>query len=172
VAARRMTRARARTKNHFSWTATETILLNVIPGDMLDFPVVDPIIDLDNPTAHVECTLLRMRGYLHVIPNGIVANEDWSCMIAAYVLDEDESVTTVPPSAVSTYTHEDILWTDGAGGFLPSAVPIDFAHGHHFTVDIKAKRKLAAGQVAHVVVENTGGIDIAVMGVIRGLITV
>jgi len=115
--------------------------------------------------------LLRMRGWLEFAPDELpTGNSNFAYMIVAYVLDDDEDPTTSPPGSVGTYTHEDVLWTSGGFWFAPSALPLDVVPGKHHVVDIKAKRKLQSGQTVHVNIQNVGTDEIAVSGVIRGLV--
>jgi len=163
-------RAPARRRGDHIWTAASAEPTEIPVGNSLTFPVVDVIVDTDNPIAKVHCTLLRMRGWLEICVNEITADINFAYMIVAYVLDDDEDPSTSPPGSVGTYTHEDVLWTNGGFWFSPSAVPIDFSPGKHHEIDIKAKRKITSGKTVHVNIQNVGAGSLAVSGVIRGLV--
>jgi len=170
VAARnRARRAPVRRNGELMWTASSSEPITITPGSFLDFPVLDVIADLDNPVGQEHVTLLRMRGYLCVLPLELDAATIPSFMAAALVLDDDEDSSTTPPGTVGTYTHEDVLWTWGGMFFCPSAVPIDYVPSKDTTLDIKSKRRLRSGEGVHIVIQNVGSVDIVALGVIRAL---
>jgi len=171
VVAKRAMRARSHKRGEYVWTATSAQPTELAVASFLTFPVVDPIIDLDNPTGQAHCTLMRTRGWLEVGPNEIGNGDvNFAYMIVAYVLDRDIDVTTKPPGTVDTYTHQDILWTAGGCWLAPSTIPVDMIPFKHHEIDIKSKRKLMTGQIYHVVIQNVGSQSLALTGVIRGLV--
>jgi len=115
---------------------------------------------------------MRIRGYIDWVPVGIDAGNEAALMAVALVLDKDEDPGTTPPGTVGTYTHEDVLWTGGGMYQMNSAVPTDTVKSYRFDLDIKSKRRLKSGQIVYIVTQNVGGVDVAVIGAIRGLLLV
>jgi len=173
VAGRFAQRGRSRRKGKYAWTATNSEPLIIAQGDFLAWPVVDMILDIGGTAlAQQEATLMRIRGYIDWVPVGIDAGNEAALMAVALVLDKDEDPGTTPPGTVGTYTHEDVLWTGGGMYQMNSAIPTDTVKSYRFDLDIKSKRRLKSGQIVYIVTQNVGGVDVAVIGAIRGLLLV
>jgi len=129
------------------WTASATDGTIITDGGSVNFPVLDVGADTGG-TGQKEVTLLRMRGWIAVHLIEVTAGNR-ILMGGASVHDTEDS--TAPPDwrNVNNYTDEDILWTFGGAMRVHSALTteIESKTTWHFPVDIRAKRKLKAGQI-------------------------
>jgi len=137
-------------KSGLVWTATSSDGTLLSDGDTFQFPVLVVADDITGGSpGQVECTLLRIRGWVSISCTAVANNGIWLVMAGAAVYD-DNDVSITDWRNVLPYTREDVLWTAGGHLVSPSAIPVNVAHALHFDIDIKAKRRLKSGQQVRV----------------------
>jgi len=114
-----------------------------------------------------RATILRVRGMMS-FTNKIDALAVAGGFVAAYVALMDEDASVPPATTVATYTDEDILWADSHN--IPFVVADGSGFVYHFPIDIKAMRKMRAGQDLNFVLTNLATADIQFSGVVRALL--
>jgi len=154
------------------WTAASTAGTQVLSdGGDFTFPVVDVENDLSAAAGQVQCTLLRIRGWVNFIHNDPSSAGQRVIMAGAAVVDTSE-VGLLDWLNIVTYVREDVLWTGGAMRNIPSNVTIDEQLAINFDIDIKSKRRLRSGQVVVVSFSSNfaAGTEMAVAGALRALV--
>ena len=145
-------------------------LWTVVTGDALPVTTgvtsgIGPIVideDWVRGASAERATILRVRGWLSWASRLTTGNVDEGS-VAAYILLADEAKATFGSAlAAASYSEADILWT---GGVIFPAQPVDGAvvPSFHTLVDIKAMRKIRAGQRLMLIVSNimTGTVDVS-----------
>jgi len=149
------------------WTVT---LLNQAPVDdspAIEAGIVEPA-DWSSVAGFERATLLRVRGWISVVPNAGVVTPGTAFMMI-YKTDADDPVRA--PDVVAEYADEDVMWTMGVSWGIQAAD----GNGAAVTVpiDVKAMRKLTvADEIRFSVVTGAATDSCTVSGVIRGLVRV
>jgi len=175
VAARRVAlRGRSRDRTGLIWCATATddsgLALSETNSVVFAPVVVDGDINLGAGQAH--CTLLRIRGWVHVVENNSNTAGQRIVAAIAYVLDDSETGLPPSPFGVAAYTREDVLWTGGAGYERRTGTATEVDHGIHFDIDIKSKRRLRSGQTVVLAFYYNGPslTEVTLFGALRALV--
>ena len=131
---------------------------------VIEFPIVESADWQGGIQGFQHGTLLRIRGWMSTAQVNTTA-ASVAVFAAVYVVDEDEA--TNDPSALVTYTDEDVLWTGGiqfTGGTTTAP-----GHSQLWDVDVKTMRKINSGQDVRMTIVATGA-SILVSGILRGLV--
>jgi len=171
--ARRALRSRSRSNDRSGlvWTAAATFgTLTIADNGDFTFPVVDVANDLAL-VGQVQCTLLRIRGYVSFINSDPNTAGERLIMGGAAVVDDSE-VALIDWRDITTYTREDVLWTGGAQVALGSTISTEMQPELRFDIDIKSKRRLRSGQSVVVSFRYNGPAttEMTVAGALRALV--
>jgi len=169
-----MRRSIRRDQSGLIWcaVATEVGIVTAAPSGTTNFSIVVMDNDVQNEAGQAHATLLRIRGWLHVVATEAdVGITQYQGGVAVH--DDDNPNSPESWTVIDTYTREDVLWTFGGGVFCPALLATGYDNGHLYEIDIKAKRRLRAGQNVTLslnVTSDSNGPDLTVTGAIRGLV--
>jgi len=165
---------RSKDQSGLIWTAvaTEVGLGLATAGDVVSFQVVNVDADVNAALGQAHCTLLRIRGWIQIVPiEADVGVTQWQAGIAVH--DDDNPNSPESWTQVNTYTQEDVLWTYGGGLFCPAVLATGYSSGWHVDVDVRSKRRLRSGKNVTFSVNTTSdgnGPDLSVTGALRALV--
>jgi len=164
--ARRRGRSVSRGPKNNIWTV---VILDVvsITTSVTEANIVEPDDWQPSTSGFERATLLRIRGWLCAasIPTDVNAA---SLMAMIYVCDADDSVNS--PSAVASYTKEDVLWSYGWSWPGANAASVEKPSSTTVMVDVKAMRKISSAQEVRLSVVGSDATTATVSGVLRALI--
>jgi len=150
------------------WTVVLLDGVAIPASGLVSSDIVSPSDWERSASGKEEATVLTVRGWLSYV-NKLVLADNNPNGVFQYVGIQDEDISTSPtPTAASTYTEEDIMWT---GGHL---FPFESSDGSSHTTEfnIKAQRRITSGQDLRHVMEVGAGSDLLVSGVIRALLRI
>ncbi len=139
-------------------------------------PIGNPIVattDFAAAGGQSKCTLMAIRGWLSWRQGSVVGAD---IAFGAIVLkDEDEDVTgaSMDPTAAPFYGESDVLWTTGFVGVGQQTL-VGTRPGTHMTeqINVKARRKMKAGQEISLQVGSVVSNNIRLSGVLRALLKI
>jgi len=149
------------------WT---TILVEdntLSPGGAVSFDMVADA-DWQPSSGTARATILRARGWLSII-NKFSSGSFAGGPIFNYMHVSDEDVASPNGSLASTYTDEDILWTDGHHFPFTDSGSTVMAY-HRSSIDVKAQRKIKNGNEMRIVISNETPVTVAFSMVLRTLL--
>ncbi len=156
----------SRTRDANVWTTLLVEDNTLAPGAAVSFDIVADT-DWKPSSGTSRATLMRVRGWLSII-NKFSSGSFAGGPVFNYIGVFDEDVSSPNGSLASTYTDEDILWTDGHHyPFTDSGASVD---SYQKVIDVKAMRKIKNGQEIRIVISNTLSVTLAFSLVLRGLL--
>jgi len=163
------TRAARRGPKNNLWTVVVQDEISIGAGGALRSNIVVAA-DWERSTGGNErATLLTIRGWFAITskPNAGVAASGGSIHAYIGIFDEDET----PPlgDLASTYSQEDVIWTDG--WTFPGAADVsDPMQTYKAHVHVKAMRKIRSGQKVSLVIDSGLTTAVQTNGVLRALL--
>ena len=165
---RRFSRGASRGPKNQIWSVIVEDSVAVGTGATVSFAIIQDT-DWARITGQERATILRVRGWFSVsgrVVVGIVGD----AAVAAYVSLHDDGVS--PPNALlsASYTDEDVLWT---GGYqFPLTATDTVLNPWTVDLDVKAMRKIHAGQHLSLTITNNMTVGAEISGVQRALIRI
>ncbi len=148
------------------WSVVILDWISVAASGFTQADIVSPS-DWERAGAGMErATVLTIRGWVSYAAKQALADVNPN-NVFQYIGVQDEDIATSPsPTAASTYTEEDIMWTGG------HVFPFESSDGSSRTIEfnVKAQRRITSGQDVRHVLEVGSGSGITLSGVIRALI--
>jgi len=155
------TRRASKRKGNKVWTVV--LIDQVITDSTSGFDIVEDV-DWVSGTASRRATIKSIVGYLNFVSLLAAQTE-----IRGYVGVTDENAATAAPSAVTTYSNEDIMWTLGWASM--NEVTAGFDGNQHQEISIQhSMRKIRSGQDCRLALETDIANAYHCSGLLRALL--